>query len=49
MGESLGSWSASGARPERAPSEAAGGELAMLRGLCPMAAARLLETRALGC
>ena len=33
MGESLGSWSASGARPARAPSEAAGGELAVLRGV----------------
>lgn len=46
--ESLGSGSVSGAQPARGPSEAFSDELAMLRGLCPMAAVRWLETWAVG-
>ena len=49
MGESLGSRSASGARPARAPAVAAGGELAVLPVVCPLAAGRRLKTRVLGC
>ena len=49
VGESLGSRSASGARPARAPSEAVSGELAVLPRVCLRAAGRRLKTRVLGC
>ena len=49
MGESLGSRSASGARPARAPSEAVSGELAVLPRVCLPAAGSRLERRLLGC
>ena len=49
VGESLGSRSASGVRPARAPAVAAGGEVAGLPHVCLPAAGRCLKTRVLGC
>ena len=49
VGESLGSRSASGVRPARAPAVAAGGEVAGLPRVCLPAAGRCLKTRVLGC
>ena len=49
VGKSLGSRSASGVRPARAPAVAAGGEVAGLPRVCLPAAGRCLKTRVLGC
>ena len=49
VGESLGSRSASGVRPARAPAVAAGGEVAGLPRVCLPAAGRCLKARVLGC